>query len=32
VKHGGWMIPYEDEDPEIPQRYQAALKANGIGF
>jgi hypothetical protein len=26
------MIPYEDEDPEIPQRYQAALKANGVGL
>jgi oxalate decarboxylase/phosphoglucose isomerase-like protein (cupin superfamily) len=32
VKQGGWMIPYEDEDPEIPQRYQAALRANGVGF
>ena len=32
VKQGGWMIPYEDEDPEIPQRYQAALKANGVGL
>jgi hypothetical protein len=30
VKQGGWMIPYEDEDPEIPRRYQAALKANGV--
>jgi hypothetical protein len=32
VKQGGWMIPYEDEDPQIPYRYQAALKANGVGF
>ncbi|HEU4340153.1 MAG TPA: hypothetical protein VFU31_01135 [Candidatus Binatia bacterium] len=30
VKQGGWMIPYEDEDPEIPRRYQTALKANGV--
>ena len=30
VDEGGWMIPYENEDPEIPQRYQAALKANGV--
>jgi len=24
------MIPYENEDPEIALRYQAALKANGV--
>jgi len=24
------MIPYENEDPEISKRYQAALKANGV--
>ncbi|HMF47053.1 MAG TPA: hypothetical protein VK603_00320 [Candidatus Saccharimonadales bacterium] len=26
----GWMIPYENEDPEIPRRYQAALKEHGV--
>jgi hypothetical protein len=30
VKEGGWMIPYEDEDPEIRRRYQSALRANGV--
>jgi hypothetical protein len=30
VKQGGWMIPYEDEDPEIPRRYQVALRSNGV--
>ena len=30
VDEGGWMIPYENEDPEIALRYQAALKANGV--
>jgi len=24
------MIPYENEDPEIPRRYQTALNANGV--
>ncbi len=32
VDEGGWMIPYENEDPEISRRYQAALKANGVIF
>ena len=32
VEQGGSIVPYEDEDPEIPQRYQAALKANGVGL
>lgn len=30
VEEGGWMIPYENEDPEIPRRYRAALRANGV--
>ena len=30
VDEGGWLIPYESEDPQIPRRYQAALKANGV--
>jgi hypothetical protein len=30
VEEGGWMIPYENEDPEIARRYAAALKANGV--
>ena len=30
VDEGGWMITYENEDPEIPKRYQAALRANGV--
>ena len=30
VKQGGWMIPYEDEDPEIRVRYEKALKENGV--
>jgi hypothetical protein len=32
VDEGGWMIPYEHEDPEIPRRYQTALRANGVTF
>ena len=32
VDEGGWMITYENEDPEIPKRYQAALKANGVVY
>lgn len=30
VDEGGWLIPYEQEDAEIPKRYNAALKANGV--
>ena len=30
VEEGGWMIPYESEDPAIARRYQAALKTNGV--
>lgn len=30
VKKGGTMIEYEDEDPEIRRRYEAALKRTGV--
>jgi oxalate decarboxylase/phosphoglucose isomerase-like protein (cupin superfamily) len=30
VKQGGWLIPYEDEDPEIQRRYQVALRSNRV--
>lgn len=30
AKQGGTMIDYEDEDPEIRRRYEAAVKANGV--
>jgi hypothetical protein len=30
VAEGGWMIPYDEEDPEIAKRYKEALKANGV--
>jgi uncharacterized cupin superfamily protein len=30
VKEGGTMIDYPDEDPEIPRRYNQALKRNGV--
>ena len=30
VKQGGTLIEYEDEDPEIRQRYDAELQKNGI--
>ncbi|HET8562656.1 MAG TPA: hypothetical protein VFM35_02165 [Candidatus Binatia bacterium] len=30
VKHGGTLIEYQDEDPEIRRRYDAELQKNGI--
>jgi hypothetical protein len=30
IRDGGTLIEYEDEDPEIRQRYEATLRANGI--
>jgi hypothetical protein len=30
VKEGGTMIDYPDEDPEIPRKYNRALKKNGV--
>jgi oxalate decarboxylase/phosphoglucose isomerase-like protein (cupin superfamily) len=30
IRDGGTLIEYEDEDPEIRRRYEAALKINGV--
>jgi oxalate decarboxylase/phosphoglucose isomerase-like protein (cupin superfamily) len=30
IKDGGTLIEYEDEDPEIRRRYEAALKKNAV--
>jgi hypothetical protein len=30
TSEGGSLLEYEDEDPEVPRRYQEALKANGV--
>ncbi len=30
VRNGGWLVDYEDEDPEIRRMFQAELKKNGV--
>jgi hypothetical protein len=30
IKEGGTLINYEDEDPEIRKRFEAALQKNGV--
>jgi len=32
IKEGGTLIEYQDEDPEIRQQYEAALKERGVPF